>query len=97
MLRELNDPCILHIFGASVKSGQPLKLICEKSPKGSLHDVLHEKHEVLLMSAKIKIAKNMFQGLLFLHSNVPVLKHENLKSSNVMVRNFSKNSQQQQD
>lgn len=57
-------------------------IITELMPRGSLHDVLHDKIEISFQF-RVKMALDVLRGLQFIHS--AGLIHRDLKSPNLLI------------
>lgn len=89
LLSNLRHPNVLLYMGACVKSTAPLCIVSEHVQGGSLHDNLHgDSAQTRLISSpsdRLLISLDIARGMLYLHSQVPVLLHRDLKSSNILV------------
>ncbi|GAB0490265.1 hypothetical protein MMPV_001497 [Pyropia vietnamensis] len=89
LLSNLRHPNVLLYMGACVKATAPLCIVSEHVQGGSLHDNLHgTSSKTRLISSpsdRLLISLDIARGMLYLHSQVPVLLHRDLKSSNILV------------
>lgn len=89
LLSNLRHPNVLLYMGACVKATAPLCIVSEHVQGGSLHDNLHgASSKTRLISSpsdRLLISLDIARGMLYLHSQVPVLLHRDLKSSNILV------------
>lgn len=86
LLSNLRHPNVLLYMGACVKKSSPLCIVSELVTGGSLHDAIHgRKRWKFTHLIRMRISLDMALGMLYLHSQVPVLLHRDLKSSNILV------------
>lgn len=85
LLSQLRHPNVLLYMGATANPRQPLCIISELFPGGSVHDLLFKRHKRLSKRQKFRIAISVARGMLYLHSSKPQILHRDLKSSNVLV------------
>jgi len=83
ILSKLRHPSIVLFMGASVTPR--LSIIMEYLPKGSLHDLLHVQKEKIVYHQMIRMAKEIAEGLNYLHLCSPKIIHRDIKSSNILV------------
>ena len=72
-------------MGAVVSSVHTPMLVMEYMEYGSLHDLL--RNETMYLSGEIimQIARDVAQGLRYLHSSRPSILHGDLKARNILV------------
>jgi serine/threonine protein kinase len=61
-----------------------LAIVTELMPRGNLFDILHSNIEISLIQ-KIKWAKDIAQGMNWLHCSKPPIIHRDLKPTNLLV------------
>ena len=84
ILKTLRHPNILLFLGAfSGHMGNCI--LTEYMAEGSLFDLLKDKSKYLSDAQKIQLAKDIANGMLYLHSFNPPIIHRDLKSPNVLV------------
>jgi len=83
ILSKLRHPSIVLFMGASISPR--LCIIMECLPKGSLYYLLHVQKEKLAFKEVIRIAKEISEGLNYLHLCSPKIIHRDIKSSNILV------------
>jgi serine/threonine protein kinase len=81
----LNHPNILACLGASL--GGTAFFVTEFMDRGNLSDVLRADMD-LSWKIKLNMARDVARGVLHLHTHVPPIVHRDLKSLNLLVRNF---------
>jgi serine/threonine protein kinase len=62
-----------------------LAIVTELLPRGNLYDILHSNIEISLFQ-KLKWAKDVAQGMNWLHCSKPPIIHRDLKPTNLLVR-----------
>ncbi|KAK4530831.1 hypothetical protein CCYA_CCYA05G1688 [Cyanidiococcus yangmingshanensis] len=85
LLSQLRHPNVLLYMGATADPQQPLCIISELFPGGSVHDLLFKRRKRLSKRQKFRIAVSVARGMLYLHSSRPQILHRDLKSSNVLI------------
>ena len=81
---ELDSPAIVKFYGITAE--QPYYIIMELMTQGSLRDLLDTKKlEQLSWEIRLSIAKNIAQGLSYLHEHKPPIYHGDIKSLNVLL------------
>ena len=85
-LRSLRHPNIVAFFGAGrdPTSKRPF-LVMEYLTRGSLYQVLHDHSNVLDHPDRLRFAKDIANGVAYLHSSSPPRIHRDLKSCNLLV------------
>jgi hypothetical protein len=84
-IRHVN---IIGLYGTTVMNGKRC-IVMELMPDGSLDEVLWgEKKKELSQKLRLKIACDIARGVLFLHKQDPPLFHRDLKSLNILLKNF---------
>lgn len=64
-------------------------LVMEFIPHGDLYDWLHDKQAVVTWDMRLRLAEQIAQGMLFLHTMNPPILHHDLKTVNVFIVNKS--------
>ena len=83
-LKSLQHPNVVQFLGASTVAPNYC-LITELVELGSLHDVLHEREDLVITWKEIKkIATGICQGLIYLHETKKIM-HRDIKSANVLI------------
>jgi len=82
LMNTLNHQYIVTYMGSTLIKGQPLCIVMEFIPGGSLTDLL-QKNEKLSDKFKTKLALDVATGMAFLHSNS--IYHRDLKPDNMLV------------
>jgi len=62
-----------------------LCVVTELMPMGSLHELLHTTKQEINLEGRLTIAVQVSEGVAFLHGLTPILIHQGLKSSNVLL------------
>ena len=85
-LRSLRHPNIVTFFGAGrdPTTKRPF-LVMEYLTRGSLYHVLHDHNNIIDHPDRLRFAKDIANGMLYLHSSSPSRIHRDLKSSNLLV------------
>lgn len=85
LLSSLRHPCICTVMGAVMSSYHTPMLIMEYMEYGSLHDLL--RNETMYLSGEIilQVARDVAQGLRYLHTAKPPILHGDLKPANILV------------
>jgi len=92
LLAELKHPNILEFIGISSDTDN-ICIVTEFMSKGSLFDILHSQDtnrqadlkELKSWKLRKRIAMDIAQGVLYLHSHDPIVIHRDLKSHNVLL------------
>ena len=82
-LSKLNFQYIVTYMGCTKLPSQPLCIIMEYVPEGSLKKLIKKPLDFLM---KVKIAMDIVKGLSFLHTNS--ITHRDIKVDNVLVKYF---------
>jgi hypothetical protein len=82
LLSQLLHPSICRIL-AIIE--EPLALVLEYAPNGSLYHALHDLKKQYSVRAKLDIALDIATGLQYLHGKKPAHLHRDLKSANVLL------------
>jgi len=84
-LSRLRHPCITTVLGAVISRSHDPMLVMEYMEYGSLHDLL--SNETMHLSGEIilQVARDVTQGLRFLHSSKPPIMHGDLKGRNILI------------
>ncbi|CAM9802571.1 unnamed protein product, partial [Scytosiphon promiscuus] len=84
IMSVLQHPRILHLYGCSLTS-QAIWIVSELCTRGSLRQVLDDRGFPLTPRARLRVAVDVAEGMLYLHSReVPVI-HRDLKSHNIFM------------
>lgn len=86
ILRSLRHPNLTLFMGLCMK-GSEIHVITEFAPRGSLWDLFSDERlkEQLTWPRTVAIARDVAQGMLYLHSNNPPVLHRDLKSQNILL------------
>eukprot|EP00163_Fabomonas_tropica_P002712 TRINITY_DN120_c0_g1_i2.p1 TRINITY_DN120_c0_g1~~TRINITY_DN120_c0_g1_i2.p1 ORF type:complete len:1182 (+),score=291.70 TRINITY_DN120_c0_g1_i2:824-4369(+) len=84
IVSKLRHPNVLFLFGAYEKEKVPY-MVTEYAPNGSLFEVLHNPGHVFGNKKKAEFARQIADGLVYLHNQKPPIVHRDLKSLNVLV------------
>lgn len=89
LLSNLRHPNVLLYMGACVRPSSPLCIVSELVTGGSLHDAIHgqlgRRRLTFTVLMKMRISLDLARGMLYLHSQKPVLLHRDLKTSNILI------------
>uniref|UniRef100_A0A7N0TSM1 non-specific serine/threonine protein kinase n=1 Tax=Kalanchoe fedtschenkoi TaxID=63787 RepID=A0A7N0TSM1_KALFE len=89
LMKRLRHPNVLLFMGA-VTSGQPLCIVTEYLPRGSLYQLLQKSASKLDWRRRVSVAMDIARGMNYLHRCNPPVIHRDLKSSNLLVdRNWT--------
>ncbi|KAG5189683.1 kinase-like domain-containing protein [Tribonema minus] len=81
----LRHPRILHLYGCSLTS-QAIWIVSELCSRGSLRQVLDDRSQHLPLVMRLRIAVDIAEGMLYLHSREQPIIHRDLKSHNVFIQ-----------
>jgi len=85
IMRSLSHTNILLFMGACIVPGH-YQLVTEIAPNGSLDTLLHkQKNQCLHFSRKIRMAREIAEGMTWLHMQNPPLLHLDLKPANILL------------
>lgn len=82
ILSSLKHNNIVSLVGISTN---PLIMVMELCPYGSLDTLLYKKADAISEVLRFKIARDIASALAYLHSLVPPLIHRDLRSPNCFV------------
>lgn len=83
ILSKLRHPAIVHFMGACITP--KLCIVMEYLTKGSLYNMLHVQKEIIPYNQIILMAREIAEGLNYLHLSSPKIIHRDVKSSNILV------------
>jgi len=83
IMTHLRHPNVVLFMGACTEPNH-LAIVTELLPRGNLSDILHSNIEISLLQ-KLKWAKDVAQGMNWLHCSKPPIIHRDLKPSNLLV------------
>ncbi|KAL7645541.1 UNVERIFIED_CONTAM: hypothetical protein RMT77_003927 [Armadillidium vulgare] len=90
LLQQLHHPRVVLLMGVCTTATRPFMLL-EFLSGGTLHTLIHSKtRERLDHAAYFAIAKDVAQGLNYLHKHDPQVLHLDLKSMNVLLDGYSR-------
>jgi len=84
IMSTLKHPNLLLFIGACTEPAF-LMFVTELMPRGSVYDILHDEKLQLSMSQRMKMAKDVANGMNWLHMRDPIFIHRDLKSANLLV------------
>ncbi|CAM9482831.1 unnamed protein product [Ectocarpus fasciculatus] len=84
IMSVLQHPRILHLYGCSLTS-QAIWIVSELCPRGSLRQVLDDRGTPLAPRARLRVAVDVAEGMLYLHSREEPVIHRDLKSHNIFM------------
>ena len=80
----LRHPRITILHGVSLTS-QAIWIVSELCSKGSLRSLLDEEGEHIQLKTRLRLAIDIAEGMVYLHSREPAIIHRDLKSHNIFV------------
>ena len=84
LLQAMRHPNILLFIGAYISQQGPC-LVTEFMPKGDLYTYLHDLSNPLTDQYKLRLIKDITNGMIYLHSFHPPIIHRDLKSLNILI------------
>uniref|UniRef100_A0A8R7U0Q3 Protein kinase domain-containing protein n=1 Tax=Triticum urartu TaxID=4572 RepID=A0A8R7U0Q3_TRIUA len=84
LMKKLRHPNIILFMGAVV-SQQPLCIVTEFLPRGSLFQLLQNNIGKLDPRRRVNMAIDIARGMNYLHTSIPTIVHRDLKSPNLLV------------
>lgn len=87
ILSRLRHPAITTVMGAVFTQSHDPMLVMEYMEYGSLHDLLRNETMVLSGEIVLQMARDLAQGMRFLHTSKPPILHGDLKARNILVDN----------
>lgn len=84
VIAELSHPRIVTFVGACLEPTRAA-LVTELAPGGNLHQALHVRQRRLARGECFQLAVELLEGVLYLHSQRPVIAHLDLKSMNLVL------------
>jgi len=84
VIAELSHPRIVTFVGACLDP-MHVALVTELAPGGNLHQALHVRQRRFGRGECLQLACELLEGVLYLHSQQPVIAHLDLKSMNLVL------------
>lgn len=84
VIAGLSHPRLVAFVGACLDSPQ-LALVTELAPGGNLHHALHVRRRQFLRHERFQLAKDLLEGVRYLHQQQPAVAHLDLKSMNLVL------------
>jgi len=85
VLNEVNHPNILRFLGL-VRDSEPLRIVFEYCAGGSLFELLHHHHQIVLTwEQRLEILMQTARAMEYIHGFDPPVIHRDLKSLNLML------------
>jgi sterile alpha motif and leucine zipper-containing kinase AZK len=84
IMTHLRHPNIVLLMGACTEQGN-LMIITELLPKGDVQSILRNPNMKISLLKKLHMAKDVAQGMNWLHCSNPPIIHRDLKPSNLLV------------
>ncbi|KAI3515152.1 hypothetical protein L1887_13904 [Cichorium endivia] len=84
IMQRLWHPNVVLFMGAVTRSPN-LSIITEYLPRGSLYRIIHRPQCQIDEKRRIKMALDVAKGMNCLHSSIPTIVHQDLKSPNLLV------------
>jgi len=84
IMTHLRHPNIVLLMGACTEPGN-LMIITELLPRGDVSTIIHNQHMKLSLLKKLHMAKDVAQGMNWLHCSNPPIIHRDLKPTNLLV------------
>jgi len=84
VIAELSHPRIVAFVGACLEP-TCAALVTELAPGGNLHQALHVRQRRLCRGECFQLATELLEGVLYLHSQHPMIAHLDLKSMNLVL------------
>lgn len=81
----MKHPSILGFEGVVLN---PLSIVLEYCPGGSLYDFVHYPKHTMTWDLRLKIIYDLSRGICVMHAHTPPIVHRDLKSPNIMVVDF---------
>eukprot|EP00638_Chattonella_subsalsa_P022435 CAMPEP_0117860422 /NCGR_PEP_ID=MMETSP0950-20121206/3761_1 /TAXON_ID=44440 /ORGANISM="Chattonella subsalsa, Strain CCMP2191" /LENGTH=1162 /DNA_ID=CAMNT_0005710567 /DNA_START=381 /DNA_END=3869 /DNA_ORIENTATION=+ len=89
IMSVLRHPKILRLFGCSLTS-KAIWIVSELCDCGNLRQLLDNRKKRLSTRRRLKLALDITEGMLYLHTSDPPIIHRDLKSHNVFVSEVNK-------
>lgn len=84
IMRKLRHPSLTLFLGVSIQHPW-LCIVTEFVSRGSLFDILHDESNAMTWTKALGMAKDIAQGVLYLHEHSPPILHRDLKSLNILI------------
>jgi serine/threonine protein kinase len=84
IMTHLRHPNIVLLMGACTEPGN-LMIITEMMPKGDVSSIIHNSNSKLSLLKKLHMAKDVAQGMNWLHCSNPPIIHRDVKPTNLLV------------
>mmetsp|Transcript_44575 Transcript_44575/g.123511 ORF Transcript_44575/g.123511 Transcript_44575/m.123511 type:complete len:288 (+) Transcript_44575:108-971(+) len=83
ILKAMNHPKLVRLIGVTIH--HPLLIVMEFCPGGTLFELLHHSDIELSWPQKSKMAVDIAEAMVYLHSHEPPILHRDLKSLNLLL------------
>lgn len=81
---ELSHPRIVTFVGACLEPAR-IALVTELAPGGNLHQALHVRQRRFSRVECFRLSSELLEGVLYLHSQQPIIAHLDIKSMNLVL------------
>jgi serine/threonine protein kinase len=84
IMTHLRHPNIVLLMGACTEPGN-LMIITEMMPRGDVSSIIHSQNVKISLLKKLHMAKDVAQGMNWLHCSNPPIIHRDVKPTNLLV------------
>ena len=85
LMSKLDNPYITRFHGVCFFSGIHLPVLVMEKLDRNLHNLLEQGTKNISLELKLSILSNVANGLLYLHTNNPIIIHRDLTAMNVLL------------